>query len=212
MFEELRKIGIVPVVSIDDAENALPLAAALWKGGLSCVEVTFRTAAAERSIALIRNAYPDMTILAGTVLNKDQAYVAIKAGADVIVAPGLNTRMAEYCLERKYPYIPGVCTPSEIETAMEYGLRVLKFFPAKASGGLKMLEALHAPYGDIRFMPTGGIGIEDVREYLSKDYILCVGGSWIASTSLISEGRFDEIKRCAAEASASVRKIRQDSL
>ena len=135
-----------------------------------------------------------------------------KAGADIIVAPGLNTRMAEYCLERKYPYIPGVCTPSEIETAMEYGLRVLKFFPAKASGGLKMLEALHAPYGDIRFMPTGGIGIEDVREYLSKDYILCVGGSWIASTSLINEGRFDEIKRNAAEASASVRKIRQDSL
>ena len=208
MFERLKETGIIPVVSINDADNAKPLAEAVYTGGLSCIEVTFRTAAAKQAIRNIKDNCPDMFILAGTVLSTAQADEAMEAGASMIVAPGLNPKVAAYCKEKGYPYIPGICTPSEIETAMDLGYKIVKFFPAEASGGIKMLEAFHAPYRDVEFMPTGGINIETAKEYLKKDYILCVGGSWIAKADMIDKRQFEEIKESAKQAAELVRSIR----
>ena len=210
MFERLEETGIIPVVSIDNVKDAVPLAKALYDGGLSCVEVTFRTKTAKEAIAAISRDLPEMFILAGTVLSAEQADEAMEAGASVIVAPGLNPKVAAHCSEKGYPYIPGICTPSEIELARELGYRDLKFFPAEASGGVRMLDALHAPYGDVRFMPTGGISLHTAGEYLARDYILCIGGSWIARPEMISEGRFEEIRQLASQAAELVRSLRKD--
>ena len=205
MFECLEKTGIIPVVSISNVKDAVPLAKALCEGGLSCVEVTFRTEAAGDAISVISKNVPEMYVIAGTVLTAKQADEAIEAGASMIVAPGLNPKIAKYCKENSYPYIPGICTPSEIEQTMELGYKMLKFFPAEVSGGVRMLEAMHAPYKDVRFMPTGGISINNAEEYLKKDYIFCVGGSWIAKPEMIAEGKFEEIKQLAREAAELVR-------
>ena len=208
MFEQLRQTGIIPVVSINDADKAVPLAKALYEGGLHCIEVTFRTKAAAASIRKIRENCPDMYILAGTVLSPEQADEAMTAGASLIVAPGLNPKVAKHCSEMNYPFIPGIYTASEIEQAMDLGLRTVKFFPAEASGGVKMLEALHAPYRDIMFMPTGGISYETAGEYLEKDYILCIGGSWIAKSEMIDKEQFEHIGMAAKQAAELVRSIR----
>ena len=209
MFEDLRQTGIVPVISINDAKDAASLAKALYEGGLHCAEITFRTSAAKEAIRIIRDSCPEMTILAGTVLKTQQADDAMEAGASIIVAPGLNPKLAKHCSEKGYPYIPGICTPSEIETAMDLGFKTVKFFPAEASGGVKMLEAMHAPYRDVTFMPTGGISLKNAGDYLEKDYILCVGGSWIAGSDLIDQGRFDEIRDAAKEAAELVSSLRR---
>ena len=208
MMKKLGKLGIVPVVVLNSADDALPLAEALVKGGLPCAEVTFRTAAAEESIRKMAKAFPEMIIGAGTVLTCEQADRAIDAGAKFIVSPGFNPKVTEYVLKKGVPMTPGVCTPTEIEAAMQFGLDVLKFFPAEPSGGLKMIKALAAPYVGLSFMPTGGISAANVRDYLAYDRIVACGGSWMVNGSLVKEGKFDEILKMVREAADIVKEIR----
>ena len=208
MMKKLGKLGIVPVVVLNSADDALPLAEALVRGGLPCAEVTFRTAAAEESIRRMAKAFPDMIIGAGTVLTCEQADRAIDAGAKFIVSPGFNPKVTEYVLKKGVPMTPGICTPTEIEAALQFDLDVLKFFPAEPSGGLKMIKALAAPYVGVNFMPTGGISAANVREYLAYDRIVACGGSWMVSGKLVSEGQFDEIEKLVKEASDIVKEIR----
>ena len=208
MMKKLNKIGIVPVVVLDSAEDALPLAEQLMEGGLPCAEVTFRTAAAEESIRRMAKAFPDMILGAGTVLSCEQADRAVDAGAKFIVSPGFNPRVTEHVLKKGVPMTPGICTPTEIEAALQFDLDVLKFFPAEPSGGLKMIKALAAPYVGLSFMPTGGINAENVRDYLKYDRIVACGGSWMVSGKLVKEGNFAEIGRLVREAAGIVKEIR----
>ena len=208
MMEKLKKIGIIPVVVLNDDKDALPLAECLTEGGLPCAEVTFRTAAAEASIRKMAKAYPDMIVGAGTVLTTEQADRAIDAGAKFIVSPGFNPKVTEYVLKKGVPMTPGVCTPTEIEAALQFGLDVLKFFPAEPSGGLKMIKALAAPYVGLQFMPTGGISAANVRDYLAYDRIVACGGSWMVNGNLVKEGKFDEILKMVREAADIVKEIR----
>ena len=208
MMKQLQKIGIIPVVVLNDVKDALPLAERLMKGGLPCAEVTFRTAAAEESIRLMAKEFPDMIVGAGTVLTTDQADRAIDAGSKFVVSPGFNPKVTEYVLKKGVPMTPGVCTPTEIEAAMQFGLDVLKFFPAEPSGGLKMINALAAPYVGLSFMPTGGISAANVRDYLAYDRIVACGGSWMVNGSLVKEGKFDEILKMVREAADIVKEIR----
>lgn len=206
--EQLGRYGIVPVVVLNDAGKALSLAKALCNGGLPCAEVTFRTDAAEESIRLMSREFPDMLIGAGTVLSTEQADRAIAAGAKFIVSPGLNPKVVTHCQKKNIPIIPGVVTPSEMEQAMELGLKIVKFFPAEPSGGLAMIKAVAAPYTMLKFMPTGGINAKNVRDYLAYDKILACGGSWMVKGSLIDEDRFDEIEAMCREAVEIVKEIR----
>ena len=208
MMKQLQKLGIVPVVVLNDAEDALPLAERLVKGGLPCAEVTFRTAAAEEAIRRMVRAFPEMLVGAGTVLTTEQADRAIGAGASFIVSPGFNPRVTEHVLKKGVSMTPGVCTPTEIEAALQFDLEVLKFFPAEAAGGLKMIRALAAPYTGVRFMPTGGINAANVRDYLAYDRIVACGGSWMVSGKLVKEGRFEEIGSLVREAAGIVKEIR----
>ena len=208
MMQQLKKIGIIPVVVLNDAKDALPLARCLMEGGLPCAEVTFRTAAAEESIRQMAKAYPDMIVGAGTVLTTEQADRAIDAGAKFIVSPGFNPKVTEYVLKKGIPMTPGICTPTEIEAALQFDLDVVKFFPAEPSGGLKMIKALAAPYVGLSFMPTGGINANNVRDYLAYDRIVACGGSWMVSGALVKEGKFDEILKMVREAADIVKEIR----
>ncbi len=206
--EEISSYGIVPVVKIDDAKDALPLADALIAGGLPLSEITFRTDAAEEAIRITANARPDMLVGAGTVLSTEQADKAIDAGARFIVAPGLNPTVVKHCQSRSVPVFPGICTPTEIETALGLGLTCVKFFPAESFGGLGALKAMSAPYGNVKFMPTGGINTKNIEEYLSFPKIVACGGSWMVAADLIAGGQFGEITRLTHEAVALVQKIR----
>ena len=207
-FEKLEKFGVIPVIALDDPDDALPLAAALTDGGLPCAEVTFRTAAAEESIRRIAAAYPDMLVGAGTVLTTQQVDRAVAAGAKFIVSPGLNPNVVRHCLEKGVPAAPGCCTPSEIEQAIELGLSVVKFFPAEAMGGLKTIKALAAPYTGLRFMPTGGINASNLRSYLEYPRVLACGGSWMVSKELIRAHDFAQITELVRQATAIVRESR----
>ena len=200
VLEKIGELGIVPVVKIDDANDAVPLVEALVKGGLPIAEITFRTTAAEEAIKKITSTLPDILVGAGTVLNIDQVKRAIGAGAKFIVSPGFNPKVVEFCVKENIPITPGCCSPTDIEMALEYGIDVIKFFPAEASGGLKTLKAISAPYGMVRFIPTGGIDTANLNEYLSFDKILACGGSWMVKDELIKKGNFDEITRLAREA------------
>ncbi len=209
MQELIRKTGIVPVVVLDDAKDAEPLAEALIRGGLPCAEVTFRTAAAEESIRRMTAKFPEMLVGAGTVLTTEQVDRAVAAGAKFIVAPGLNPVTVKYCLEKGIPVFPGVLTPSEIEQALSLGLQVVKFFPAEPSGGLKMIQAIAAAYVGLKFMPTGGINAKNVGEYLADEkHILACGGSWMVKKDLIAAGEFGKIEEMAREAAALVKEYR----
>ena len=208
MMLQLKQIGIIPVVVLYDKLDAVPLAECLMEGGLPCAEVTFRTADAEESIRLMAKTFPEMIIGTGTVLTTEQANRAIDAGAKFIVSPGFNPKVTEYVLKKGVPMTPGVCTPTEIEAAMQYDLDVLKFFPAEPSGGLKMIKALAAAYVNLQFMPTGGINAESVKDYLKYDRIVACGGSWMVNGSLIKDGKFDEIKKLVREAADIVKEIR----
>ena len=202
MSEVLKRLGairLVPVVVLEDAKNAEPLAEALIAGGLPCAEVTFRTAAAAESIKRISK-YKEMCLGAGTVLSVDQAMLAIDSGATFIVSPGFNPKVVKYCVENKIPITPGICTPTEIEMGLEYGLTIFKFFPAEAYGGLKTLKAISAPYGMIKFIPTGGIDAKNVREYLSLKQVVACGGSWMVTKEMISNRKFNEVTTLAQEA------------
>lgn len=199
VLEQIQKIGIVPVVVLNDAKDAEPLAKALCDGGLACAEVTFRTAAAEESIRIMSEKFPDMLVGAGTVLTTEQVDCAVAAGAKFIVSPGLNPRIVKYCVDKGILITPGCANPSDIEQALEQGLEVVKFFPAEAAGGLKMIKAMAAPYVGVKFMPTGGINQNNVREYLAYDRILACGGSWMVKSDLVDAGKFDEIEKLARE-------------
>ena len=211
MNEVLKKIqetGIIPVVVLNDAKDAAPLAKALCEGGLPCAEVTFRTTAAEESIRIMSREFPEMFVGAGTVLTTEQVDRAVDAGAKFIVSPGLNPKVVKYCIEKGIPVTPGVCTPSEVEQAIELGLDVVKFFPAEPAGGLSMIKAMAAPYVGMKFMPTGGINPKNVREYLAYDRILACGGSWMVKGSLVEAGEFDKIKEFTREAVEIVKESR----
>ena len=208
ILKQIQKIGIVPVVVLDDVKDAQPLAKALCEGGLPCAEVTFRTKAAEECIRIMRENFPEMLIGAGTVLTTDQVDRAVTAGAGFIVSPGLNPRIVKYCVERGILIIPGCSSASDIEQALENGLEVVKFFPAEPAGGLQMMKALAAPYVDIKFMPTGGISAKNIREYLAYDRILACGGSWMVKNDLVKAGDFATITEMTKEAVQIVKESR----
>lgn len=203
MHDVLRKIsliGIVPVIKIDDVNKAVPLAKALCEGGIPVAEITFRTEQAEEAIARISRDVPDMLIGAGTVLTTEQANRAIDAGAKFIVSPGLNPEVVTYCMKQGVPITPGCISPSEIEQAIALGLEVVKFFPAEVAGGIKMIKALSAPYGSMRFIPTGGIDADNINDYLSFSKVLACGGSFMVPEKLLKENNFNQITLLAREA------------
>lgn len=200
MFELIRGYKIVPVVKIDDAEKAVPLAKALIDAGLPVAEITYRTAAAQESIRRIAEAFPQMLVGAGTVLTTQQVDSAISAGAKFIVSPGFNPKVTSYAMEKGITMIPGVCTPTELEAAMELGLRTLKFFPAEQAGGASFIKAIGAPYGDVSFIPTGGISESNMKEYLSLKNVLAIGGSWMVKSDLIANDEFDKITELTKKA------------
>lgn len=201
LFQLIARMKIIPVVAIDDASQAVPLAEALLAGGLPCAEVTFRTDAAVDAIRAIAGV-EKMLVGAGTVLNTEQARRAVEAGAQFVVSPGFNPEVVGYCVENGIPITPGVCTPTDIEGALYFNLDVLKFFPAEAFGGLKTLKAMSAPYGMVQFIPTGGINVGNLKTYLDFPKVLACGGSWMVKSDLIKAGKFDEIERLTAEAVA----------
>ncbi len=206
--EHLQTFGVIPVVVLNDEENALPLAKALVEGGLPCAEVTFRTEAAEESIRRISEKYPEMLVGAGTVLTTEQADRAVSAGAKFIVSPGFDPEIVDYCLEKGVPVFPGCVTPTEIAQAVKRGLKVVKFFPAEQFGGVAAIKALSAPYPMITFMPTGGISPKNLESYLSCDKITACGGSWMVKGDLIRAGDFGRICGLTKEAVALVKKVR----
>lgn len=208
MEQRLEEYGVVPVVVLTDTKDAIPLADALIEGGLSCAEVTFRTDAAEESIRLMSEKYPEMLVGAGTVLTIEQVDRAVKAGAKFIVSPGFDPEIVDYCLDKKIPVFPGCITPSEVAQAVKRGLKVIKFFPAEQAGGVAMIKAMGAPYTMVKFMPTGGISAKNLSEYLSCSNIVCCGGSWMVKGDLITEGKFDEITALTKEAVELVKSIR----
>ena len=208
VIEQFGKIGIVPVVVLNDAKDALPLGNALMEGGLPCAEVTFRTDAAEESIKMLSREYKDMLVGAGTVLTIEQVDKAVNAGAKFIVSPGINPQVVEYCVKNNIPITPGTANPTNVETALSFGLDVVKFFPAEQAGGLNYIKAIAAPYAGVKFMPTGGINAVNVKEYLKYDRIIACGGSWMVKGDLIKAGEFDKIKELTKEAAMIVKEIR----
>ena len=200
IIKELHDFGLVPVIKITNVENALPLAKALKDGGLNCAEITFRTSCAKEAIAIITKELPDMLVGAGTILTPEQADEAIEAGSKFIVSPGFNPRVVKHCLEKGVPVLPGCATPSEVESAIELGLKAVKFFPAEAAGGINMIKSMSAPYSQIQFMPTGGINDENMLDYLSFGKVIACGGSFMVKDSLIDAGNFEEITRLTKNA------------
>ena len=198
--EKIQSMGVVPVVVLADAKDAAPLAKALCEGGLPCAEVTFRTEAAEESIRIMTAQYPKMLVGAGTVVSTEQVERAVKAGAKFIVSPGFDGEVVDYCIEKNIP--------SEIMQAVKRNLKIVKFFPAEQYGGVDAIKALAAPYAGIKFMPTGGINIKNLENYLSCDKIVACGGSWMVKGELIKAGEFEKIKSLVKEAVRLVEDIR----
>lgn len=200
LIKKISNFGIVPVIKIDNVETAVPLAEALINAGLPVAEVTFRTSEAEESIKRIANAYPDMIVGAGTVLTTEQVDKAVNAGAKFIVTPGFNPKVVSYCISNGITIIPGASTPSDMETAIEMGLDVVKFFPAEQSGGVEYLKAVGGPYTKLKFIPTGGINAKNLNTYLSQKNVVACGGSWMVKSELIDAGDFEAIKKLTKEA------------
>ncbi|MDD3796744.1 MAG: bifunctional 4-hydroxy-2-oxoglutarate aldolase/2-dehydro-3-deoxy-phosphogluconate aldolase [Lachnospiraceae bacterium] len=200
IMQQVAERKIVPVVKLDHVEDAKPLGEALCAGGLPVAEVTFRTDAAEESIRIMKKEFPDMMVGAGTVINVEQAKRALDAGATFIVSPGFSRKVTEFAIDHQIPVFPGTCTPTEVIAAMEYGLKVVKFFPAKQYGGLDTIKALAAPFPSMKFMPTGGINAGNILEYLSFQKIIACGGSWMVKDSLVLNHEFDKIRQLTAEA------------
>lgn len=207
ILAQLSAYKIIPVIALEDAAGAQPLAEALIAGGLPVAEVTFRTAAAEASIRTMAR-IPGMIVGAGTVLNIDTVKRAVDAGARFIVSPGLNPKVAKYCVDNGIAITPGAVTPTEIEAAMDLGLSVVKFFPAETYGGLKAIKALSAPYGMIRFIPTGGVSAANLAEFLATKSVLACGGSWMVAKELLSAGNWAEVTKLTAQAVAIAKTAR----
>lgn len=206
LFAQVAAKKIVPVVKLDRVSDAKPLGEALCAGGLGVAEVTFRTDAAEESIRIMKKEFPDMLVGAGTVVNVEQAKRALDAGSSFLVSPGISRPVVEFALDNKIPVFPGTCTPSEVMVAMEYGLSLVKFFPAKQYGGLDTIKALAAPFPSMKFMPTGGINASNILDFLAFDKIIACGGSWMVKDSLINAGNYAEIIRLTKEAVTLVSK------
>ncbi len=197
---KLRDLKVMPVIQIDNADDAVPLAKVLVENGLPAAEITFRTAAAAESIRRIREAFPEIVLCAGTVLTKEQVDAAIEAGVDFVISPGFNPTTVKYCIENNIKMIPGVNNPSLVEQALELGVTALKFFPAEASGGINMLKSLTSPYGQIELMPTGGVNPQNLLDYLAIPQVVACGGTWIAPTAAINAHDWDSIARNVREA------------
>ncbi|CAH6847040.1 4-hydroxy-2-oxoglutarate aldolase / 2-dehydro-3-deoxy-phosphogluconate aldolase [Vibrio chagasii] len=197
--EQLANLKVIPVIAINRAEDAIPLGKALVENGMPCAEITLRTECAIEAIRIMRKEFPDMLIGSGTVLTDEQVDASIEAGVDFIVSPGFNPRTVQYCIDKGVAIVPGVNNPSLVEQAMEMGLRTLKFFPAEPSGGTGMLKALTAVY-PVKFMPTGGVSLKNVDEYLSIPSVLACGGTWMVPTNLIDEGKWDELGKLVRDA------------
>ena len=201
--EQLANLKVNPVIAINRAEDAIPLGKALVENGMPCAEITLRTECAIEAIRIMRKEFPDMLIGSGTVLTNEQVDASIEAGVDFIVSPGFNPRTVQYCIDKGVAIVPGVNNPSLVEQAMEMGLRTLKFFPAEPSGGTGMLKALTAVY-PVKFMPTGGVSLKNVDEYLSIPSVLACGGTWMVPTNLIDEGKWDELGALVKDAVSHV--------
>jgi 2-dehydro-3-deoxyphosphogluconate aldolase / (4S)-4-hydroxy-2-oxoglutarate aldolase len=207
VLDQIAELKVVPVVAIDDAADAGPLGEAFAAGGLPIAEITFRTAAAEASIRTLAK-QAGMLVGAGTVLNADTAKRAVDAGARFIVSPGFNPKTVRWCLDNKVPITPGTATPTDIEMALDFGLNVVKFFPAEALGGLKTLQAFAAPFGMMRFMPTGGITPDNLEKYLAFPKVIACGGSWMATKELIGGKQFGKITELTRDAVQRAEKAR----
>lgn len=208
--KKISEIGVVPVIKLEDIEKAVPLAQALISGNLPAAEVTFRAEGAEKVIRAMRTALPDMLVGAGTVLSVAQVTLAVEAGAQFIVSPGYDEEVVAHCIEKEIPVFPGCVTPTEIQMALKHGLNVLKFFPASQFGGLDTIKALAGPYANIRFMPTGGISLKNLEEYISNQHIAACGGSFMVKDSLIEEEKWFEITKISKEAAEMVKKARRE--
>lgn len=207
MNTKLRQLRVMPVIQIENAKDAPSLAKVLVENGLPAAEITFRSDAAAKSIRLMREAYPEMIICAGTVLNAEQAKLAIDSGADFVVSPGFNPNTVRYCLENNIHIIAGVNSPSQVEQALEMGLNTLKFFPAEASGGVAMLRSLTGPYKGLELMPTGGVNIINLSNYLSIPEVVCCGGTWIAPADRITENDWNAIAENVQNTIETIKKI-----
>ena len=206
IVKQIEELKVVPVVAIQNLGDAERLADALTAGGIACAEITLRTEAGLPAIELLAKR-SDFLVGAGTVHNADQAAAVVDAGAKFVVAPGFNPKTVAKCIDKNVPIFPGTSSPTDLEMAMEFGLDIVKFFPAEAMGGVKTLKAFHGPYHTIRFMPTGGVSMANLKDYLSLPYVIGCGGSWMAKGDLIAAGRFDEITRLAKETVAMVKEI-----
>ena len=206
IVKQIEELKVVPVVAIQNLGDAERLADALTAGGIACAEITLRTEAGLPAIELLAKR-SDFLVGAGTVHNADQAAAVVDAGAKFVVAPGFNPKTVAKCIDKNVPIFPGTSSPTDLEMALEFGLDIVKFFPAEAMGGVKTLKAFHGPYHTIRFMPTGGVSMANLKDYLSLPYVIGCGGSWMAKGDLIAAGRFDEITRLAKETVAMVKEI-----
>lgn len=200
MLKQLSLAGLVPVIKVQDAADAVPLCRALQEGGLPVAEITFRTDAAEEAIRRVHEALPEVLLGAGTVLSTEQVDRAVAAGAAYIVSPGLNPRVVRHCVENNIPVVPGCANPSDIEAALELGLKTVKFFPAEALGGLKVIKAMSAPYGGVTFLPTGGINEKNLNDYLAFPKIIACGGSWMVPDDAVKSKDWDRVRSLAASA------------
>ena len=207
-IEQVAACGVVPVVVLDDAEQAVPTAKALLKGGINAMEITFRTAAAKASIAKVAAEVPEMIVGAGTVVNVEQLHDAVNAGAKFIVSPGSDADVIKEAIRLNVPITPGVVTPSEIMLGLKHGIRVFKFFPAERYGGLKTLKALSGPFPQIKFIPTGGISQANAADYFKNPKIQAVGGSWMVTKDMVAAGDYDGITEKSAAATALYKSIR----
>lgn len=206
--QKAKELGVLPVIKINDVNDAQPLAKALLEGGLPAAEITFRTNCAAEAIQAVKKATPEVLVAAGTVINKEQAQKAMDAGADFLVSPGFDKELVVFCQEKNWVIIPGVTTASEAQAAVNLGLEVVKFFPAETSGGIKAISALSAPFDQLTFMPTGGISESNLADYLSNPKIVACGGSWMVKEDLINAGKFDEITQLVKKAVEKIKEIR----
>jgi len=209
IFNSFYKIGIIPVIEIDSTQRARPLAESLLMGGLPVAEVTLRTEAALESIRIIAREVREVIVGAGTVINREQAEASVEAGAQFLVSPGMVEEVVVWARENQIPMLAGALTPTEMIRGINFGLNILKFFPSEKMGGLKTLRALSDPFPQLHFVPTGGIRLENVADYLQMEKVHAVGGSWMARRQMIADGRFDEITHMAKEASDLVKQIRK---
>jgi 2-dehydro-3-deoxyphosphogluconate aldolase/(4S)-4-hydroxy-2-oxoglutarate aldolase len=206
--EKVYETGIVPVVVLNNVEDALPLSKALLKGGIDFMEITFRTECAADCIEIISKEVPEMTVGAGTVLNAGQAKLAVEKGARFIVSPGLDEETVKWCLDNKIPVVPGTVTPTEIMKAISLGLKVVKFFPADVYGGIKAIKALSAPFGQIKFLPTGGVSEGNLKEFIENRSVAAVGGSWVCKKDDILNHDWDKITMLSSNAIKIIKETR----